>query len=74
MGPLILSLHVTLPLQAPDQPANAEPLAAFALRVTDFPNANACEHFFGHLMPAGELAIFPEPFPDLRTLSANGLV
>src|SRR6187551_3370296 len=64
-GPWTLSLHLERPWHAPDQPAKAEPLAAFTFRVTDLPKANPCEHFFGQLIPFGELVILPEPLPLL---------
>jgi hypothetical protein len=65
VGAFTVILQRGLPLQAPDQPAKVDPLAAFAFRVTDVPHLTLCEHVFGQLMPAGELLIFPEPFPDL---------
>ena len=35
--PFVVTLQLWLPVQAPDQPANAEPLAAFAFSVTGVP-------------------------------------
>ena len=64
-GPVTVSLHLDLPWHAPDQPAKREPRAGLAFSVTDVRNAYLCEHVFGHLMPPGELVIFPGPFPLL---------
>ena len=65
-SPLMLSLHLDLLCTRRARPAGEarSPCEAFAFSVTDVPYAYLCEHVFGHLMPAGELVIFPEPFPD----------
>jgi hypothetical protein len=59
-----VTLHADLPRHAPVQPANDEPFAAFAFRVTFVPNTNWCEQVFPQLIPFGELVTLPEPFPD----------
>ena len=68
-APFAVSLHVLLPLHAPDQPAKLEPREGFAFRVTRMPNVNACEQVFcEQLIPDGVLVTFPPPFPDRWTV------
>jgi len=58
-----------VPEQAPDQPANVEPLAGAALRVMEVPSLKLALHVFPQLMPVGLLVIVPEPVPADSTVS-----
>ena len=70
---VVFTLHLGfLPEQAPVQPPKRERFEGFALRVTDVPNANLCEHLCGQLIPAGVLVTFPEPEPDRWTVRVCG--
>ena len=62
-------MHVDVPLQAPDQPANVEPDAAVAVSLTDVPLANLALQVDPQLMPDGLLVTVPVPVPALWTVS-----
>jgi len=62
-------VHVDVPLQAPDQPANFEPDLAVAVSLTDVPLANLSLHVDPQLMPDGLLVTVPAPVPALLTVS-----
>ena len=62
-------VHVDVPLQAPDQPANVEPDAAVAVSLTDVPLANLALQVVPQLMPDGLLVTVPVPVPALWTVS-----
>jgi hypothetical protein len=66
---LIVTLHVDVPEQSPDQPPNDEPPAAFAFSVTAVPVANVAEHVVPQSMPAGVDVTVPEPLPLFVTVS-----
>ena len=51
----------------PVQPANVEPDAGVAARVTVEPLLKFAEHVLPQLMPAGELVTVPLPVPALTT-------
>lgn len=71
-GAFTVTLQVLfLPLQAPDQPEKVDPLAAFAVKVTDVPCGNPCEHVRPQLIPAGALLTRPEPLPLLWTVRSS---
>jgi hypothetical protein len=61
---------VAVPLHAPPQLANVEPLAAVAVSVTDVPLLKLALQVEPQLMPDGEEAIVPLPLPLLVTASA----
>jgi hypothetical protein len=66
-------LHVVLvPEQAPDQPANGNPVAAVAVSVTWAPFPKLAVQVCGQLMPAGELVTVPVPWPAKLTDSWPG--
>ncbi len=68
---LMLTLTMTLPsLQSalPDQPANVDPEAGVAVRVTAVPLLRVAEQVLPQLIPAGVLVTVPLPVPALRTL------
>ena len=81
--PVVLNVPVTLraavidvvqfpvPVHAPLQPANVEPLAAAAVSVTDVPLAKFALHVVPQLMPVGDDVTVPVPVPAFVTLNAN---
>ena len=63
-----LTVHVPVPAQtAPLHPANADPAAGVAVRVTEVPRLIWAEQVAPQLIPAGELVITPEPEPLMPT-------
>jgi hypothetical protein len=58
---------VDVPLQAPLQPENTEPVVGVAVSVTAVPCANCVEHVEPQLIPAGALVTVPEPEPSRVT-------
>jgi hypothetical protein len=68
---VIGTVQVPVPVQAPLQPANVEPLAAEAVRVTEAPLAKLALHVLPQLMPAGDEVTVPLPVPARVTVSAN---
>ena len=52
-----------VPVQPPDQPVKAEPVAGVAVNVTLVPELKDAEQDAVQLMPAGELVTVPEPVP-----------
>src|SRR5438309_12030516 len=65
---VIFTRQPPLPEQAPDQPANPEPRAGFAVSLTDFPLSKLWEQLVPQLMPAGELVTEPRPEPVFNTV------
>ena len=63
------TVHVPVPVQAPDQPANVELAPAAAVKVTDVPLAKLALHVDPQLMPAGLLVTVPVPVPASATVS-----
>jgi hypothetical protein len=64
-----VTLHVPIPLQAPDQPANVEVAFGAAVSVTIVPLAKLALHVVPQLIPEGLLVTFPAPVPALWTVS-----
>src|ERR1051325_7117846 len=62
------TVQVPVPVQAPLQPANVEPLAAAAVRVTEVPLAKLALHVLPQLIPAGDEVTVPVPVPALVTV------
>jgi hypothetical protein len=62
-----VTAQVAVPLQAPLQPAKAEPEAALAVSVIGVPAATAAVQTVPHAIPAGELVTVPAPVPVLVT-------
>ncbi len=63
-------VQVPVPEQAPDQPANAEPGAGVAVRLTAVPGRNGKAHaeaLSPQAIPAGLLVTIPPPFPSKLT-------
>jgi hypothetical protein len=61
--------HVPVPLQAPDQPANVDPVLGVAVSVTGVPLVKLALHVVPQLIPEGLLVIVPVPVPALATVS-----
>jgi len=55
----IVTMHVPVPLHAPDQPVNVESAATFAVRVTTVPELYASEQSTPQFMPDGLLVTVP---------------
>jgi hypothetical protein len=60
-----------VPLQAPLQPVNVEPVAGVAVSVTVVPLARPTSQVVPQLMPAGLLATLPPPVPAVATSSTG---
>ena len=67
----MLTVHVPVPEQAPDQPEKLEPAEGVAIRVTLVPAPYECEHVAPQLIPAMFEVTVPEPVPDFVTFSVN---
>jgi hypothetical protein len=68
----IVTMHGPLPLQAPDQPANVDPVTGVAVSSTVMFQGNEAEHATPQLMPAGREATVPEPEPFTVTERSVG--
>ena len=60
---------VDVPLQAPPHPAKVEEFPRVAVSMTWVPLGKFALQAVGHLIPAGELVIVPDPFPLMDTAS-----
>jgi hypothetical protein len=58
-----VTLHVPVPVHAPDQPVKVEPVFGVAVSVMAVPLAKLAEHVVPQVMPAGELLTEPPPVP-----------
>ena len=58
-----VTLQAPVPLQAPLQPANVEPAAGIAVKVTTVPLVKLAEQVAPQEIPAGELTTVPVPLP-----------
>jgi hypothetical protein len=65
----MVTVHVVVPLHAPDQPLNTALPAGDSLRVTTVPAANVARHVAPQLIPVGLLVIVPAPVPALCTVN-----
>ena len=60
----IVTVHVPVPVQAPDHPAKVEPVAAVAFSVTTVPAAKLRQPE-PHEVPEGEEVTVPLPVPNV---------
>jgi hypothetical protein len=70
--PLMVTMQVPVPVQAPDQPVKLDPMVAEAVRVTTVPSAKIGLQVDGQETPAGEEVTVPDPVPAITTLSEPG--
>jgi hypothetical protein len=63
-----MMLHVPVPLHAPDQPENVDPVLGVAVSVMEVPAAKPALHVWPQLIPDGALLTVPEPLPASTTL------
>jgi len=68
---LIVTTHEAVPVHAPLQPANAEPVEAVGVSVTCVPAAKFAAQVVGQLIPVGALVTVPAPDPASVTVSAK---
>jgi len=71
---LMVTEHVPVPVQAPDQLAKVEPVPAAAVSVTTVPLAKLALHVAPQLIPAGLLVTVPVPVPAFVTDKAKFVV
>jgi hypothetical protein len=64
-------VQVPVPVQAPLQPANVEPVVAAAVRVTDVPLAKLALQVVPQFTPVGAEVTVPAPLPALVTVNAK---
>jgi len=72
LAALMVTEHVPVPVQAPLHPANVEPDAGDAVRVTTVPLLKFALQVLGQLIPLGLLVTFPLPVP--ASVTVNGKV
>src|SRR3989344_270317 len=63
----IVTVHVPVPVHAPDHPANVESVFAAAVNVTLVPELYEAEQVVPQLIPEGLLVTIPDPVPALVT-------
>ena len=68
---VIETVQPPVPVQAPLQPVNVDPVAGAAVTVTVVPLANDVAHVLPQEMPVGVLVTVPLPVPDFVTVNAN---
>jgi hypothetical protein len=68
---VIVTVHVPVPEQSPDQPVKRLLRLGVAVRTTAAPSANWPLQDDPHLIPAGWLLTTPEPVPRLDTVRAR---
>lgn len=66
----IVTTHVPVPVQAPDQPLKSESAAATGVRLTRLPWVKGAEQVAPHERPAGDEVTVPVPVPTFDTVSA----
>ncbi|MCB0862107.1 MAG: hypothetical protein KDB66_02710 [Solirubrobacterales bacterium] len=68
LASLIVTLQVPVPVQAPDQPVNDEPVPAVGVNVTSVPKSKSAVQLEPQFTPAGAEVTVPEPAPDFETV------
>jgi hypothetical protein len=68
-APVIVTLQLAVPEQAPVQPSNVKFVDAFAVSATFVPVLKSAVQVPGQLMPAGALVIVPVPAVGAVTVS-----
>ena len=63
------TVHVPVPVQAPDHPAKVEPALGAAVKVTEVPLEKLALHAVPQLIPEGLLVTVPAPVPASATVS-----
>ena len=66
----IVTTQGPVPVQAPDQPANVDPVNAAGVNVTDVPCENDAEHVTPQSIPTGVDDTVPDPVPAFETVNA----
>ena len=72
MLPVIVTPPVAV--QLPDQPANVEPAAGVAVKVTAVPLLKVVEQVLPQLIPVGLLVTLPVPVPARFTVSVYAVI
>lgn len=72
LAAVMLMVQVPVPAQAPPQPANVEPTAAVAVKVTLEPFTNDAAQVGPQEIPAGLLVTVPAPLPCFVTVNETG--
>jgi hypothetical protein len=67
----MVTSQAPVPVQAPLQPVNTEPLAGVAAMLTTVPESNSAVQATPQSIPAGALATVPLPVPDRFTVKRN---
>ncbi|KAB2900200.1 MAG: hypothetical protein F9K40_09515 [Kofleriaceae bacterium] len=69
MAPSIVTVHVLMPEQSPDQPSNVEVTIGVAVSVTMASGSKSAVHVDPQSMPAGSEVTEPAPAPARATVS-----
>jgi hypothetical protein len=64
-----VTLHESVPVHAPDHPANVDPWLGVAVNATAVPVLKLALHVCPQLMPEGLLLTVPVPLPEFVTVS-----
>ncbi len=64
----IVTVHVPVPAQSPDQPAKVESADGVAVKVTEVPELNEWEQAEPQLIPEGSEVTVPTPAPESATV------
>jgi hypothetical protein len=68
-----VTVHVPVPVHAPDQPAKVEVPLGLAVKVTTVPVAKLAAQVAPQLMPARDEVTVPSPEPALLTVRSYGI-
>src|SRR4051794_19687932 len=70
-SPVIVSTHVVVPEQSPDQPVKRARYPSTAFSMTEAPVGKALVHSAPQSIPGGVLTTVPAPVPAFVTVSVN---